>query len=189
MYITASNGVKLQTPVRMERRGETTCVDCQNNNNINNNTMPIWRRGVELREPETSEFIRLNVAVFQTKYSNNFYNDVAKSGELSKLAYVENQLAGGVAVRIQPNMCELITEAVVVALGVVSDFRRQGVASALLRHVIVAAERDASINRLRLDVHKKNVAAIQLYEKMGFQSLCLNKSDEWIMVRDTEIES
>ena len=83
----------------------------------------------------------------------------------------------------------MITEAVVVALGVVSDFRRQGVASALLRHVIVAAERDASINRLRLDVHKKNAAAIQLYEKMGFQSLCLNKSDEWIMVRDTEIET
>ena len=71
-------------------------------------------------------------------------------------------------------------------LGVISDFRRQGVASKLLRHVITLAESDPTIARLRLDVHKKNTAAIQLYEKMGFQSLCLNKSDEWIMIKDTE---
>ena len=72
------------------------------------------------------------------------------------------------------------------SLGVVSDFRRQGVASRLMRHVITLAKWDPSIARLRLDVHKKNIAAIKLYEKLGFQSLCLNKADEWIMTKDTE---
>ena len=81
---------------------------------------------------------------------------------------------------------ELYNEAVIVTLGVVSDFRRQGIASKLIRHVITLAKKDSAIARIRLDVHKKNVAAIKLYEKLGFQSLCLNKSDEWIMILDTE---
>ena len=75
---------------------ENACEEC---NKLNGRT----RRKIELREPETSEFIRLNINVFQTQYSKNFYNDVAKSGEFSKLAYVGNQLAGGIAVRIQNN--------------------------------------------------------------------------------------
>ena len=81
---------------------------------------------------------------------------------------------------------ELYTEAVIVSLGVVSDFRRRGVASRLMRHVITLANRDSSIARIRLDVHKNNFEAIKLYEKMGFQSLCLNKADEWIMIKHTE---
>ena len=81
---------------------------------------------------------------------------------------------------------ELYTEVVIVTLGVMSDFRRQGVASKLLRHVISLAQRDPDISRIRLDVHKKNDAAIRLYEKLGFSSLCLNKSEEWIMIKHTE---
>ena len=72
---------------------ERNCVTCDGNRLQN----------IELREPDRQEFIRLNVNVFQTQYSKNFYNDVAKSGELSKLAYVNNQLAGGIGVRIQLN--------------------------------------------------------------------------------------
>ena len=86
----------------MDRRGHTTCQECENNNNHKDDNLS-RRRNVELREPETQEFIRLNVNVFQTQYSKNFYNDVAKSGEYSKLAYVGNQLAGGIGVRIQVN--------------------------------------------------------------------------------------
>jgi len=143
-------------------------------------------RRVELREPATSEFRRLNADVFDTQYTQNMYNDCVKSGELSKLAYVDNQLAGGIGVRIQFNQGELLTEAIIVTLGVVSAFRRQGVASKLVRHVIQKAEEDASIARLRLDVHKKNDPAIKLYELMGFEKMWLNKSDEWIMIKETE---
>ena len=75
-----------------------------------------------------------------------------------------------------------------VTLAVISDFRRRGIASRLLRHVITLAERDPAIARIRLDVHKNNLHAIKLYEKMGFVSLCLNKSDEWVMARDTDTD-
>ena len=84
-------------------RGGSTCLECKNNNHHNNGDKVPRRRNIELRQPETEDFIRLNVNVFQTQYSKNFYNDVAKSGEYSKLAYVDNQLAGGIGVRIQLN--------------------------------------------------------------------------------------
>ena len=79
----------------MNERDGYGCARCGNVKNSLKN--------VELREPETQEFMQLNVNVFQTQYSKNFYNDVIKSGEYSKLAYVGNQLAGGVGVRIQLN--------------------------------------------------------------------------------------
>lgn len=49
-------------------------------------------------------------------------------------------------------------------LAVHAGFRRQGIASALLTHVLA----DTGANRATLEVRRSNAAAIALYEKHGF---------------------
>ncbi len=49
------------------------------------------------------------------------------------------------------------------------EFRRMGVAAALMDAVIGWAEKDPVIEKLTLEVFSTNEAAIRLYEKMGFQ--------------------
>ena len=54
-------------------------------------------------------------------------------------------------------------------MSVASDYRRQGVGTALLAAMIEWA-RVHGISRLELQVFETNAAAIQLYEAMGFQN-------------------
>lgn len=54
------------------------------------------------------------------------------------------------------------------ALGVHSDYRRQGIAGRLMDDVINEAEK-TGIRRLELTVIKQNVNAKELYEKKGFK--------------------
>ena len=89
-------------PEIMEDRDQVTCQKTQNDF-YNDDSKRTRCRLVELREPEIAEFVRLNVNVFETQYSRNYYNDIIKSGEYSKLAYAGNELTGGIAVRIQVN--------------------------------------------------------------------------------------
>jgi RimJ/RimL family protein N-acetyltransferase len=52
-------------------------------------------------------------------------------------------------------------------MGVIADWRRQGVGAALLTAALDLASRRDFI-RIELDVHADNAAAIALYEKFGF---------------------
>lgn len=133
-----------------------------------------------------AELRRLNTALFQSEYSKTYYKDVLESGQLSKLAYVDGELAGGVCCRVQQNDSDRNLEAIVVTMGVLQAFRHQGIASRLLRHVISHTSSDARIGRVRLAVHVKNLPAICLYEKLGLEKLCVTKSEEWVMVLDVE---
>ncbi len=55
-----------------------------------------------------------------------------------------------------------------VGIGVRRDWRRQGVARALLATAIDAARASGVLRRLTLRVFESNTAAIRLYESMGF---------------------
>jgi ribosomal protein S18 acetylase RimI-like enzyme len=53
---------------------------------------------------------------------------------------------------------------------VASEFVRQGIARALLRHVIAEARRDDGLEQRVLTVTDSNVGARRLYESEGFRS-------------------
>lgn len=61
----------------------------------------------------------------------------------------------------------VVDELQLLAIGTLPAARRRGVARALLRHLIQAAGA-AGGRRISLEVARNNVAAIQLYESIGF---------------------
>lgn len=54
------------------------------------------------------------------------------------------------------------------------DFRRQGIASLLIRHFIDTAEKN-SFEFLTLEVRESNLPAIECYKKLGFKDVGLRK--------------
>ena len=54
------------------------------------------------------------------------------------------------------------------SLYVVPDFRRRGIAQALVTEVILRARRDSGLRRIHLTVVTAQEAAIQLYKSLGF---------------------
>jgi ribosomal-protein-alanine N-acetyltransferase len=60
-----------------------------------------------------------------------------------------------------------VRSAAVSMLGVISDMRRQGIGRDLLQYAISFA-REQKVARLTLDVDERNIAAIALYENMGW---------------------
>ena len=56
----------------------------------------------------------------------------------------------------------------IAGLYVKPDFRRQGIARALVTEVLVRARRDSGLRRIHLTVVTGQDAAIQLYKSLGF---------------------
>ncbi len=81
-------------------------------------------------------------------------------------AVVEGHIAGFVAVdiRTRRNLAWIAT------IGVLPEYRRQGVASALLK----ACEQRVTVDRLCLSVRASNQPAMQLYSRFGYQRV-----DRW----------
>src|SRR3989344_6100987 len=49
------------------------------------------------------------------------------------------------------------------------DFRRKGIATNLIKHLVGLAKSLSEIEQLELRVNSKNISAIKIYEKLGFK--------------------
>jgi ribosomal-protein-alanine N-acetyltransferase len=61
-------------------------------------------------------------------------------------------------------------EAELLTIGVANDYRRQGVAQALIRGIVAECE-SLAIERLFLEVDQGNAAAVRLYKSCGFERI------------------
>lgn len=117
--------------------------------------------------PMEKEHIETLVALEQLCFSAPWSAD-ALAGELQnplavfRVAFIEGKVAGYVG------MQHVLDEGFVCNIAVFPQFRRQGVATALLQTLDRYAQ-EHGMATISLEVRQANTAAQQLYEKMGYE--------------------
>lgn len=100
-------------------------------------------------------------------YNDKFYLDVLESGELAKLAYYNDVVVGAVCSRVDTtdNMRRLY----IMTLGCLYPYRRLGIGSVMVRHILNYVENDGNFDSIFLHVKVDNEGAIEFYKKFGFE--------------------
>lgn len=110
----------------------------------------------------------LNSVVFPVSYNDKFYKDVLEVGELAKLAYYNDIVVGAVCCRIDTTP-EGTRRMYIMTLGCLAPYRRLGIGTVMLKHVLDYCERDGNIDNLYLHVQVNNESAIDFYKHFGFE--------------------
>ncbi|XP_063230136.1 probable N-acetyltransferase san [Bacillus rossius redtenbacheri] len=110
---------------------------------------------------------RLNQVIFPVSYNDKFYKDVLEAGELAKLAYYNDIVVGAVCCRVDTS--ENARRLYIMTLGVLYPYRRLGIASKMLGHVLNFVQQDANFDSIFLHVQVNNDGAIEFYKKFGFE--------------------
>ncbi|KAF9360756.1 N-alpha-acetyltransferase 50 [Mortierella sp. AD094] len=116
---------------------------------------------------------RLNTVLFPVVYNPSFYKEILEVGEFAKIIYFNDVCVGGVCCRKEPIAGEKSTQNLYIAtLGVLAPYRRLGLGSRLLAHILENAELPPSsepkIGKVYLHVQKTNEEALEFYKKHGF---------------------
>ena len=77
-------------------------------------------------------------------------------------AKYENKIVGFAGIKI------VLDEADIMNIAVKKDYRRQGIATLLLNHILTVCK-EKSIKTINLEVNEENFSAISLYQKFGFE--------------------
>jgi len=110
---------------------------------------------------------RLNQVIFPVSYNDKFYKDVLEAGELAKLAYYNDIVVGAVCCRIDTS--ENSRRLYIMTLGCLAPYRRLGIGSKMVEHVLSIVERDGSLDSIFLHVQVNNEGAIDFYKRFGFE--------------------
>ncbi|KAL7638171.1 UNVERIFIED_CONTAM: hypothetical protein RMT77_011796 [Armadillidium vulgare] len=109
----------------------------------------------------------LNQVVFPVSYNDKFYKDVLEAGELAKLAYYNDMVVGGVCCRI--DISEGQRRLYIMTLGCLAPYRRLGIGTKMLQHVLNFVEKDGNFHAIFLHVQVNNDSALEFYKKFGFE--------------------
>jgi len=109
---------------------------------------------------------KLNSVVFPVSYNEKFYKDVLSAGELAKLAYYNDVVVGGVCCRIDTT--EDQRRLYIMTLGCLAPYRKAGIGTKMLQHVLKFVEEDGNFDSIFLHVQVNNESAIKFYQKFGF---------------------
>jgi len=109
---------------------------------------------------------RLNQAIFPVNYNEKFYKDVLEAGELAKLAFYNDVVVGAVCCRIEQVDNE--RRLYIMTLGCLFTYRRLGIGTTMLKHVLDYAFRKG-IDNIYLHVQINNTGAIEFYKRFGFE--------------------
>lgn len=109
---------------------------------------------------------RLNQAIFPVNYNEKFYKDVLEAGELAKLAFYNDVVVGAVCCRIEE--CGNERRLYIMTLGCLFTYRRLGIGTTMLKHVLDIATRKG-IDNIYLHVQINNEGAIEFYKRFEFE--------------------
>lgn len=105
----------------------------------------------------------------------------ARDSDCCVVAEVDGKIVGACWARIMNDYGHLDDETPSLALSVKKNFRRQGIATALLEK-ISARLAEKNFKRMSLSVQKENHAAIELYRKTNFE-VVFQRGDELLMTK------
>ena len=101
---------------------------------------------------------KLNLLLFpDVYYSPTFYKDVLASGFYSRLAYIGDHPVGmvGCSIEAQEGDGEQFNLAIM-TIGVLAQYRSEGVGSLMMRHILNVATHDDRIRSIYLHVKVRN---------------------------------
>ncbi|CAG9101061.1 hypothetical protein JYU34_013459 [Plutella xylostella] len=110
---------------------------------------------------------KLNTVVFPVSYNDKFYKDVLEAGEMAKLAYYNDIVVGAVCCRIDTT--ENSRRLYIMTLGCLYPYRRLGIGTLMVEHVLKYVEQDGNFDSVFLHVQVNNEGAIDFYKKFGFE--------------------
>jgi ribosomal protein S18 acetylase RimI-like enzyme len=118
---------------------------------------------------------RLNQAIFPVVYNDKFYKDVLQFGELVKLVYFNDIIVGAVCSRdeLTPTGQKRLY---IMTLGCLAPYRRLGIGSAMLNHLLDYCNKDGTYDNIYLHVQVSNKDAIAFYERFGFHIVELKEN-------------
>nr|XP_020143026.1 N-alpha-acetyltransferase 50 isoform X5 [Microcebus murinus] len=109
---------------------------------------------------------RLNQVIFPVSYNDKFYKDVLEVGELAKL--------GAVCCRVDHSQNQ--KRLYIMTLGCLAPYRRLGIGTKMLNHVLNICEKDGTFDNIYLHVQISNESAIDFYRKFGFEIIETKKN-------------
>ncbi|KAI9144085.1 acyl-CoA N-acyltransferase [Paraphysoderma sedebokerense] len=133
----------------------------------------------EINKNNVNQIRTLNSVIFPVTYNDKFYKDILEVGEYAKMAYYNDICVGGVCCRKEP-----ITPAstpssggkdkdsyklYIMTLGVLAAYRRLGIGTDLLNHILTHAQSDPKAAEVWLHVQTSNTDALDFYKKHGFE--------------------
>merc|ERR1712062_246516 len=117
---------------------------------------------------------KVNQVVFPIVYHDKFYKDVLESGEYAKLAYYNDVVVGAVCCRVDVTNTEDPNQAAkkklyIMTLGCLAPYRRLGIGTQMLKHVMDIVEKDGKFDSVVLHVQINNEGALRFYKRFGFE--------------------
>ncbi|KAG0266661.1 hypothetical protein BG011_001508 [Mortierella polycephala] len=117
---------------------------------------------------------RLNTVLFPVVYAPSFYKEVLEIGEFAKIIYFNDVCVGAVCCRKEDaDGSTSLQNLYIATLGVLAPYRRLGLGSKMLMHILENAEQTSSneskIAKVYLHVQSNNEEALEFYKKHGFE--------------------
>lgn len=110
---------------------------------------------------------RLNQYIFPISYNDKFYKDVSEAGEMAKLAFFNDVVVGAVCCRV--DILDGNWRLYIMTLGCLAPYRRLGIGTALLQHVLDICKKESRFKSVFLHVQVNNDSAIKFYQNFGFE--------------------
>lgn len=108
-------------------------------------------------------------ACFSVPWSLEDFQDIFRFGENYYLtAWDEDRIVGFIG------LMAVAGEGDITNVAVLPSHRKQGIGDRLVREMLALAK-EKEISKIMLEVRASNQAAIHLYEKYGFEFLCIRK--------------
>ena len=120
-------------------------------------------KNIVLTDMNISDLENLNISEFDDFWNIDILRDELTS-ETSQFicAKYENKIVGFAGIKI------VLDEADLMNIAVRKDYRRQGIATLLLNHILTICK-EKCIKTIHLEVNEENFSAISLYQKFGFE--------------------